>query len=64
MKAKDVRNKSPQDLTTLLKDLREELRACYFSMAGVMKKGVRRPQVIRHDIARIKTILAEGLKQS
>ena len=60
MKAKDVKNKSPHDLAALLKDLREELRVCYFSMAGVMKKGVRRPRVIRHDIARIETILSEG----
>lgn len=62
MKIQDVRKKTEGDLSKLLRDLSEELREFRFSMAGGQKKNVRKGRALRHDIARVKTVLAEKAK--
>ena len=59
MKTTDIRKKSAEDLAKMLKELEAELREFRFGMSGGRTKNVRRARVLRHDIARIKTIITE-----
>lgn len=47
--------KSPAELTTMLKEKREELRSLRFSAAGARAKDSNAPSKTRRDIARILT---------
>ena len=58
-KAVDIRSKSPEQLGTMLLDLRREQFNLRFQRATGQTEGVARVKIVRRDIARVKTILAE-----
>lgn len=62
MKAKDIRKKSPGDLSKQMVELETELREFRFGMSGGRTKNVKRARAIRKDIARIKTVMSESPK--
>ena len=57
MQFKDITTKTQADLTKMLTERREALRAFRFGGAGAKTKNVREGRVIRKDIARILTAL-------
>ncbi|MDO8523597.1 MAG: 50S ribosomal protein L29 [bacterium] len=59
MKPGDVRKKTTGELEKFLLELEGELREFRFGMSGGRTKNVRRARSIRHDIARVKTIVRE-----
>jgi large subunit ribosomal protein L29 len=58
-KAGDIRAKTPDELDTLLLDLRKEQFNLRFRRAIEGQPSVSRIREVRRDIARIKTIQAE-----
>ena len=58
-KATDTRAKTPDELGTMLLDLRKEQFNLRFQRATGQMEGVGRVRQVRRDIARVKTILAE-----
>jgi large subunit ribosomal protein L29 len=58
-KASDIRAKTPDELDTLLLDLRKEQFNLRFRRAIEGQPSVSRIREVRRDIARIKTIQAE-----
>jgi large subunit ribosomal protein L29 len=58
-KAVDVRAKTPDELNTMLLDLRKEQFNLRFQRAGGQQEGVARVRQVRREIARVKTIMAE-----
>jgi large subunit ribosomal protein L29 len=58
-KAADIRTKSADQLNALLLDLRREQFNLRFQRATGQNEGTARVRVVRRDIARVKTILAE-----
>jgi large subunit ribosomal protein L29 len=59
MKAAEVRQKTKEDLSKSIKDMREKLRSLRFDLAAGKVKNVREIRQIRKDIARTLTILKE-----
>ena len=59
-KAEDVRAKTPDELNTLLLDLRREQFNLRFQRATGQLEGVGRVRQVRREIARVKTIMAEN----
>ncbi len=59
MKAKELRNKKPEELLELLKDSRKKLMELKFSLASGKVKNIRAIKNLKKDIARILTILNE-----
>ena len=59
MKPTDVRLKTGDELNALLLDLRKEQFNLRFQRATGQNEGVSRVRVVRRNIARVKTILAE-----
>ncbi|MBU6449427.1 MAG: 50S ribosomal protein L29 [Rhodospirillales bacterium] len=57
--ASDIRAKSPDELKALLLDLRKEQFNLRFQRATGQQENTSRVRVVRRDIARVKTILAE-----
>ena len=57
--AADIRAKTPDELTELLVDLRREQFNLRFQRATGQSESVSRVKVVRRDIARVKTIIAE-----
>jgi large subunit ribosomal protein L29 len=57
--ATDVRAKTPDELSTMLLDLRKEQFNLRFQRAGGQQEGVGRIRIVRRQIARVKTIMAE-----
>ena len=57
--ASDIRVKTPDELKTLLVDLRKEQFNLRFQRATGQQENTSRVRVVRRDIARVKTILAE-----
>jgi large subunit ribosomal protein L29 len=57
--ATDVRTKTPDELTTMLLDLRKEQFNLRFQRATGQQENTSRVRAVRRDIARVKTILAE-----
>jgi large subunit ribosomal protein L29 len=55
----DIRAKSPDQLGTMLLDLKREQFNLRFQRATGQAEGTARVKEVRRDIARIKTILAE-----
>ena len=55
----DVRAKTPDELGTMLLDLRKEQFNLRFQRATGQLEGVARVRQVRRDIARVKTIMAE-----
>ena len=58
-KPADIRAKTPDELSTLLLDLRKEQFNLRFQRATGQNEGVGRVRTVRRDIARLKTIMAE-----
>jgi large subunit ribosomal protein L29 len=58
-KATDVRAKTPDELGTMLLDLRKEQFNLRFQRATGQQEGVGRVKLVRRQIARVKTILSE-----
>jgi large subunit ribosomal protein L29 len=57
--ATDLRTKSPDELSAMLLDLRKEQFNLRFQRATGQLEGTGRIKLVRRDIARIKTIMAE-----
>ena len=57
----DIRAKTPDELETMLIDLRREQFNLRFQRATGQQEGVARVKIVRRDIARVKTIQAEKL---
>jgi ribosomal protein L29 len=56
--------KTPEELTKLLKEKREELRSLRFSAAGSRAKDSNAPAKARRDIARVLTALGSHAKKA
>lgn len=56
--------KSPAELTKMLKEKREELRHLRFSAAGARAKDSNAPARTRRDIARVLTELGNRAKKA
>ncbi|NHN83537.1 50S ribosomal protein L29 [Acetobacter musti] len=63
-KPADLRAKSVDELQALLLDLKREQFNLRFQQATGQNEGVSRVRVVRRDIARIKTIVAEAAKKN
>jgi large subunit ribosomal protein L29 len=59
LKPSDVRAKTPDELATLLLDLRKEQFNLRFQRATGQQEGIMRVREVRRTIARVKTIQAE-----
>jgi large subunit ribosomal protein L29 len=59
-KATDIRAKSTDQLNTMLLDLRREQFNLRFQRATGQTEGTARVKVVRRDIARVKTIMAQN----
>ena len=57
-KPSDLRTKTPDELGTMLLDLRREQFNLRFQRATGQTEGVGRVRTVRRDIARVKTIMA------
>jgi large subunit ribosomal protein L29 len=57
--ASDIRAKTPDELSEMLLDLRKEQFNLRFQRATGQQENTSRVRVVRRDIARVKTILAE-----
>jgi large subunit ribosomal protein L29 len=57
--ATDVRAKTADELNAMLLDLRKEQFNLRFQRAAGQQEGVSRIRVVRRQIARVKTIMAE-----
>ena len=58
-KAADIRQKTPDELSTMLLDLRKEQFNLRFQRATGQMQKTGRIKEVRRDIARVKTILQE-----
>jgi large subunit ribosomal protein L29 len=63
-KVGDVRAKTPDELSTLLLDLRKEQFNLRFQRATGQLEGTGRMREVRREIARVKTIQAEKQRAS
>lgn len=59
MKASDIRAKTVDELKTELANLRKEAFNLRFQRAGGQLNNTARVRVVRRDIARISTVLAD-----
>ena len=59
MKAAEVRQKTPDELTEMLRGLRREALNLRFQRAGGQLEATSRVREVRRDIARIQTIINE-----
>jgi large subunit ribosomal protein L29 len=57
--ASDIRAKTPDELTDMLLHLRKEQFNLRFQRATGQQENTSRVRVVRRDIARVKTIMAE-----
>jgi large subunit ribosomal protein L29 len=57
--ASDIRTKTPDELSAMLSDLRKEQFNLRFQRATGQQENTSRVKLVRRDIARVKTILAE-----
>jgi large subunit ribosomal protein L29 len=57
MDAQDLRTKTPDELNQLLLDLKKEQFNLRFQAASGQLENTARVQLVRRDIARIKTVL-------
>ena len=58
-KATDIRVKTPDELGTMLLDLRKEQFNLRFQRATGQNEGIGEVKKVRRDIARVKTIMSE-----
>ena len=64
LKPADLRVKSVDELQALLLDLKREQFNLRFQQATGQNEGASRVRVVRRDIARIKTIVAQAAKKT
>jgi len=57
--ASDIRTKTPDELQAMLLDLRKEQFNLRFQRATGQQENTSRVKLVRREIARVKTILAE-----
>jgi len=57
VKIKEIKNKSPKELQTLLNEKSLTLRTFRFAVAGSNTRNVKEGKSLKRDIARIKTVL-------
>ena len=62
--ATDVRAKTADELGTMLLDLRKEQFNLRFQRATGQQEGVKRVKLVRRQIARVKTIMAEKTRSA
>ena len=62
--ASDIRAKSPDELNSLLLDLRKEQFNLRFQRATGQQEGTGRVREVRREIARVKTIQAEKTRSA
>jgi large subunit ribosomal protein L29 len=60
----DVRAKTPDELSAMLLDLRKEQFNLRFQRATGQQEGVGRVKLVRRQIARVKTIMAEKTRSA
>ncbi len=58
-KASEIRGKTPDELGTMLLDLRREQFNLRFQRATGQNEGIGQVKKVRRDIARVKTIMSE-----
>lgn len=63
MKAKEVREKNPEELKNVLQDKRLELCQLRFEVKANQVQNHQQLKSIKRDIARIETILKENKEQ-
>jgi large subunit ribosomal protein L29 len=63
MKAKELREKSIEELRTSEADLKEQLFKLRFQRATGQIQNPSKIRMVRRDIARVETILAERLRE-
>jgi len=63
-KISDIRAKTPDELTTMLLDLRKEQFNLRFQRATAQLEKFGRVKQVRRDIARVKTVMAEKLRSA
>jgi large subunit ribosomal protein L29 len=63
MKAQEVRSKTGDELKSELLELKKEAFNLRFQQAGGQLENVARKRQVRRDIARIKTVMSERLRQ-
>ena len=59
MKAKELRDLKSEELTVKLNDFKSELFSLRFQLATGQLENTARIKMVKKDIARVKTILAE-----
>jgi len=59
MKARDLREMTPEELEARLRDLKGELFNLRFQLATGQLDNVMRIRQVRRDIARVKTVMRE-----
>ena len=64
MKAKELREKSIEELRNSQAELREQLFKLRFQKATGQIQNPAKIRMVRRDIARLETILAERLKEA
>ncbi len=57
MKIKELKNKSPKELNSLIVEKGLALRAFRFAVAGSNVRNVKEGKALKKDIARMKTLL-------
>ncbi len=57
MNSKELKNKSPKELSSLLSEKGLAVRAFRFAVAGSNVRNVKEGKALKKDIARIKTLL-------
>ena len=62
--SKQLKDKNPQELKTLIAEKREALRQFRFGSTGARAKDVKLGRTLRKDIARIMTALAQQAKKA
>ena len=62
--ASDIRAKTPDELSTMLLDLRKEQFNLRFQRATGQQENTSRVRAVRRDIARVKTILSERVRSA
>lgn len=59
MKPTELKKKSTEELAKMVRELEGELREFRFEMSGGRTKNVRKARLLRHNIARVKTLLTQ-----
>jgi large subunit ribosomal protein L29 len=64
LKSADIRKLAPEEIRTKISDARDELMKLRFQQVSGQLTDASRLNVLRKDIARMETILAEALKNA